>query len=794
MGKSVDNIVKQQLCVSCGSCEVICKKKAISFVLKYGMYVPQVDASICNDCGLCSRVCPSSPIDVPQTYGTLDIEKEDVDSYTVYAKNAEVRLTGTSGGVISQMIIHLLQQGLYKQAYVLKQNPAEKGLLRVEKITSANQVLQAAKSKYVPVSIQSVINDITEKNIADAIVVGTPCQILAIRNALSLTKTSRDNILFLGLFCERIMNYNVLDYYRYRFGDFSQFNFRDKQNGWWPGGTTIRFAEKQICVNASLRMQLKQYFCVSRCRHCFDGLNQLADISFGDCYLPNEGTMFGKSSIVVRTEKGKEAYEACRHLFVERPSDFVATKQSQELELKLQSLKRGIAKGMYLNVSDEIVKHIAFDEQTELETNRKMLLGANGDFKAIDYELTHPSTDEQPVSMQKRMLRRIKRLLRRIKRIFVHPSTYKIFIDGSGFTNRGDQLMLQATVQKARQYAPDAQLFVSRSVYDQNPSYSISNQLLPLDVENIAKKGRTPYATPNQMDMVLDISGFRFGDQWAENATDEDIRYQKAYYSMFSKPGCVKIFLPQAFGPFEKEATARMMREVASFASLLYARESISYKHLSALLPDNHDKLRMAPDFTHICEPAEHPMIQLPKNSYVIIIPNIRMISNTSVDTAANYIDCMTAIGEYLIQRGIAVVMLNHEGTDDEQLIQYINDKLSIPQLVVSNIDANEIKSLIKYSRLTISSRYHGAVSALTQRVPTLCTSWSHKYQELFAEHLCENAIIEPKNIDEAVKLVEDALENPSRYTSKKGCMEKNDSQTEQMWKEVFSYYTPNCK
>ena len=63
--------------------------------------------------------------------------------------------------------------------------------------------------------------------------------------------------------------------------------------------------------------------------------------------------------------------------------------------------------------------------------------------------------------------------------------------------------------------------------------------------------------------------------------------------------------------------------------------------------------------------------------------------------------------------------------------------------------DPIEIKRVLGECRLVVASRFHAIVSALTQNVPVIATSWSHKYEELLREYGCSDAILNAYNADE---------------------------------------------
>ena len=50
------------------------------------------------------------------------------------------------------------------------------------------------------------------------------------------------------------------------------------------------------------------------------------------------------------------------------------------------------------------------------------------------------------------------------------------------------------------------------------------------------------------------------------------------------------------------------------------------------------------------------------------------------------------------------------------------------------NITAEDIKSLIGNLDLLVGSRFHTIVFALSQSIPSMALSWSHKYRELLQD------------------------------------------------------------
>lgn len=55
--------VEKDFCVACGSCELVCPKKAIE--VYRGCYA-KVNEGECVGCGRCSRVCPAGCIELKE--------------------------------------------------------------------------------------------------------------------------------------------------------------------------------------------------------------------------------------------------------------------------------------------------------------------------------------------------------------------------------------------------------------------------------------------------------------------------------------------------------------------------------------------------------------------------------------------------------------------------------------------------------------------------------------------------------------------------------------------------------
>ncbi len=70
--------------------------------------------------------------------------------------------------------------------------------------------------------------------------------------------------------------------------------------------------------------------------------------------------------------------------------------------------------------------------------------------------------------------------------------------------------------------------------------------------------------------------------------------------------------------------------------------------------------------------------------------------------------------------------------------------------------------------------------------VPILCTSWSHKYQELVTAMGCHSSCLDMHDIKSSLEIVEDSFIHPELYTASNDSRQKWKTDVERMWDEVL--------
>ncbi len=367
-----------------------------------------------------------------------------------------------------------------------------------------------------------------------------------------------------------------------------------------------------------------------------------------------------------------------------------------------------------------------------------------------------------------------------------------ILIDHAGFVNKGAELMLRAVRDKASELFPGSKFVIQAEVaaipHDaiaRNGFYLLSNpggkrRLIPNKHTH-----RYHFIRPSNVDLVLDAGGFQFSDQWVSAYSKESNEQLKNYYKTLKSGGAKLVFLPQAFGPFSLPLAVERIKDVFAYADVLYARDQLSYDHLVALFGEQ-PKIQLCPDFTIIYKPHVPLAALLARNEYMGIIPNQKMITHTANEVSGSYLDFMIGLCRKLVDNGHKIILINHEGPGDFDIIEKIKSTLTDEIIALNNLTADEIKAVIGRLKVLVSSRFHGAVSGISQDVPTFCTGWSHKYQELLKEYGIERNLLDVGDVEGSYsKIIQAANTDAQAYRPHTEAIPVQQEKVNQMWEAI---------
>jgi polysaccharide pyruvyl transferase WcaK-like protein len=376
-----------------------------------------------------------------------------------------------------------------------------------------------------------------------------------------------------------------------------------------------------------------------------------------------------------------------------------------------------------------------------------------------------------------------------------------IQIDGTSTKNKGAELMLDAILEEIERQYPSAQI-IYNSLSKEDIQYKTSLKVLdrPFRLIYGDKLGTifsrlglpnryfTNYFPFSNVDLVLDASGFKFGDQW--NHSDAFIKILEDYYRDIKKNGSKIILLPQALGPFNSDSGKKVFSILNKYVDYVFAREAVSFNYMINSGFDK-NKIEQSLDFTNLVR-GELPIELEWTKSQVCIIPNKKMLTHSSLKQD-DYLNSIRAIIDLAKSKGLNSFLLNHEGVGDYNMCVEINKSLDSPVEIVDGLNAKQIKGVISGAYFVFSSRYHGVASSLSQGVPCLATSWSHKYKLLFLDYGLEEMIVNPSaglsTLLEKVGKCLDPVQNSILRRQIVSSHEVLKARTSTMWKKVWSEF-----
>ncbi len=167
-----------------------------------GVYVPTVHEERCIGCGKCREVCPGHEVDFNQLnreiFGTVPINPlmgNYLTCYLGYSLQERNRYDASSGGLITEILLFLLEEGKIDGALVatMKSDAPLEPMPFIAR--SAEEIIAASKSKYCPVPANIALKELVRGHDRIA-AVGLPCHIHGLRKAERANKQLRENIIY----------------------------------------------------------------------------------------------------------------------------------------------------------------------------------------------------------------------------------------------------------------------------------------------------------------------------------------------------------------------------------------------------------------------------------------------------------------------------------------------------------------------------------------------------------------------------------------------------------------------
>jgi coenzyme F420 hydrogenase subunit beta len=309
-------VVERGICGKCGGCVSFCSAGELN-ALKMGKNeLPQyIDEEKCLKCGICYLICPQTHM----LNGELQEKfswKLPIGNYqkviSAQTTNEKIIKICTDGGVVTSLLMYLLERNLINGAIVSKKiGPfARKAIIaktHEELIEAAGSTfsgslhLEELGGKYTTYTpILSTVKSLERRYLQDIAVVGTPCQINAIRKMQCMGIIPAHLIKYtIGLFCTE--NFSFDDVAREKLekkldidlSDIVKLNIKDDFMITLTKDVTIHVPLEEIDEIAR-----------PACFACQDFSNEYADISVGGLGSPD-----GYTTTLIRTELGSSIFD-----------------------------------------------------------------------------------------------------------------------------------------------------------------------------------------------------------------------------------------------------------------------------------------------------------------------------------------------------------------------------------------------------------------------------------------------------------------------------------------------------
>lgn len=315
-------VVQAGLCGKCGGCVSFCSAGQLHALEPDEQGFPRYsDESRCLKCGICYLICPV----------TSDLEAELQQKFarelpagarmvitSARSTDPEVRQVATDGGVVTALLLYMLDRRLIDGAIVSRRT----GLFsRVPLIaTTREEIIAAAGSHfsgsshlerlgeqyttYTPTI--SAVRGLAGNRLSRVALVGTPCQVNTIRKMQCLSILPADVITYtLGLFCWENFAFTaetLQDRLGVDLDDIAKINIKDELIVVLNSGRTLHVPLAQVDDLAR-----------PACLACGEFANDYADLSFGGLGSPQ-----GYTTVLIRAPKGQRLYtEALRQGYIE---------------------------------------------------------------------------------------------------------------------------------------------------------------------------------------------------------------------------------------------------------------------------------------------------------------------------------------------------------------------------------------------------------------------------------------------------------------------------------------------
>jgi coenzyme F420 hydrogenase subunit beta len=306
-------------CGKCGGCVSFCSAGGLGALAMSEDGLPLlVEPRRCLHCGLCYLICPFTHELDEETHARFGWQAPFGACRHVASARATsgaIRSVATDGGVVTALLVTLLETGSIEAAIV---SPRRDGLRRAPRIaTTAEEIIAAAGCQLAPTEhleqlgqqyttyspTIAAVKGLAGERLRKVALVGVPCQVRTVRKMQALGIIPSEVITHvIGLFCceSLVLDEQGLEYLR-RLGvplpQVRKLNIKECLLATLQDGSEVR-----------LPLEALDPIARRACLSCPDFSSELADLSVGGLGSPP-----GFTTVIVRNDRGWQSYsEALR--------------------------------------------------------------------------------------------------------------------------------------------------------------------------------------------------------------------------------------------------------------------------------------------------------------------------------------------------------------------------------------------------------------------------------------------------------------------------------------------------
>ncbi|HPL34116.1 MAG: Coenzyme F420 hydrogenase/dehydrogenase, beta subunit C-terminal domain [Bacteroidales bacterium] len=313
--------MRANLCNRCGTCVGLSNGK-ILFQDREGKYRPKIISPLTQEeAATIWSACSGHEFHFPEFNQWLFASASHFNRlmgsyenlYIGHANDQIVRSNAGSGGILSALLIYLLEKGEIQGAVTLRMSKEKPWLTEPFIATTKEEILESAQSKYVISSVNEILPQIAKFD-GKLAYVGLPGQVQAIRKLQKMKHPSVDKILYIfGPFYGNTLHVSSIRSFlaAHKEKDLTSIEKIYFRYGEWPGRMRIEMKNGRIMELPKFHANyLIPFHILKNSLLCTDLTNEFTDISGGDAWAPvYEERGKGFSLVIARSKQGQNLLE-----------------------------------------------------------------------------------------------------------------------------------------------------------------------------------------------------------------------------------------------------------------------------------------------------------------------------------------------------------------------------------------------------------------------------------------------------------------------------------------------------